>query len=155
MAIPLPTLDVLDSIVIPTHCPVSWDEMEGDERRRFCKNCQQPVHDITALTSSEARALLSKPGKRPCLRIYRRTDGRVMTADCPANYRERIWRWLGRRSAWAATMFAFFFLSGCKTPFMGLEPQDYQDTVLEPLPSGIENKISDLPSEKRPTDHHP
>ena len=119
MSAPLPTLDVLDSIVITTHCPVPWEKMEGDDRTRFCDQCRQPVHDISGLTTSEAAELVSRPGKPPCLRIYRRADGRVMTADCSANRRERIWRWLGRRSVWMASVFAFVFLAGCRTTTQG------------------------------------
>ncbi|HSQ54700.1 MAG TPA: hypothetical protein VLM40_03065, partial [Gemmata sp.] len=87
--------------------------------------------------------------------IYRRTDGRVMTADCPANYRERIWRWLGRRSAWAATLFAFVFLSGCATRTQGVMRPEFRDEMLQTLPGGIEKTPSATPTEKQPTDPHP
>jgi hypothetical protein len=139
MAIPLLTLDVLDSITIPTHCPVPWEEMEGDDRTRHCAKCQERVHDVAALTPAEAVELLSSPGKSPCLRIYRRTDGRVMTADCPANRRERIWRWLGRRSVWASSLFAILFLSGCRTATQGLIIPDGSPRLLPeapPIPDG-------------------
>ena len=134
--IPLPTVDVLDSITIPTHCPVSWDEMQGDDRTRHCTKCNESVHDVSELTTAEAVALLSGPGKRPCLRIYRRQDGRVMTADCPANRRERLWRWLRRRSPWAASLFALVFLSGCRTAWQGMDPTSYHDAVMN-TPPGV------------------
>lgn len=117
MVVPLPVVNALDAVAIPTHCPVSWDEMEGNDRTRFCAQCQQKVHDVSELTTAEAIALLGAE-KPPCLRIYRRDDGRVMTADC-ATRRERVWKWLGRRSAWAASLFAVLFLSGCRTATQG------------------------------------
>ena len=120
MPIPLPTLDVLNAITIPTHCPVPWEEMEGDDRTRHCAKCNERVHDVAALTTAEAVELLSIRGKPPCLRIYRRADGRVMTADCPTGKRERVWKWLRRRSAWTASLFAVLFLSGCRTATQGL-----------------------------------
>jgi hypothetical protein len=108
----LPVVDVLDAITIPITCPVSWHEMHGDDRTRFCDMCSQNVHDVSRLTRAEAMELLSADSKLPCLRIYRRPDGRVMTADC-TNRRERVLNWLRGRSAWAAWLFALVFFAGC------------------------------------------
>ncbi|AMV26728.1 hypothetical protein VT84_20175 [Gemmata sp. SH-PL17] len=110
--VPLPTIDALDSIMIPVACPVPWDAMRGDHRTRFCDKCSQNVHDVSELTRAEAVQLVTSENKLPCLRIYRRPDGRVMTADC-ATKRERVWKWLDRRSAWAAALFAVVFMAGC------------------------------------------
>jgi hypothetical protein len=124
--IPLPTIDVLDAITIPVSCPVPWDDMRGDHRTRFCNKCSQNVHDVSELTRAEAMNLVIGGDTIPCLRIYRRPDGRVMTADCTTR-RERVWKWLDRRSAWAAALFALVFMGGCSEPacqFAG-----------EPLPS--------------------
>lgn len=113
--IPLPTVDALDAISIPVACPVPWDSMRGDHRTRFCGECKQNVHDVSELTRAEAVALVSAGGKLPCLQIYCRPDGRVMTADCTTN-RERVWKWLRRRSPWLAAAFALVFLAGCGKP---------------------------------------
>jgi hypothetical protein len=118
MPIPLPVVNALDAITIPTHCTVPWAEMEGGDRSRLCAKCQHTVHDVSELTTDEALALLCEPGRAPCLRIYRRPDGRVLTADCSTK-RERVWKWLRRRSAWAASLFAVMFLSGCRTATQG------------------------------------
>lgn len=115
--IPLPvidTRDVLDSITIPVACPVSWDEMHGDHRTRFCDKCSQNVHDVSEMTAAEAVQLVTSGETMPCLRLFRRPDGRVMTTDCLTK-RERAWKWLNRRSAWAAAVFAIIFL-GCARP---------------------------------------
>src|SRR4051794_26610959 len=103
--IALPVLDPLDSITIPVACPVPWDTMQGDDRTRFCDKCSQNVHDVSELTREEALRLVSNGGKVPCLRLYRRRDGRVMTADCTTR-RERVWKWLHRRSPRLAWVFA-------------------------------------------------
>ncbi len=113
--IPLPTVDALDAISIPVPCSVAWDAMHGDDRTRFCDQCKQSVHDVSELTRAEAVALVTTGEKTPCLRIYRRPDGRVMTADC-ATRRERVWKWLHQRAPWAATAFALLFMAGCN-PF--------------------------------------
>jgi len=113
--IPLPTVDALDAISIPVPCPVAWDAMHGDDRTRFCDQCKQSVHDVSELTRAEALRLVTAGEKTPCLRIYRRPDGRVMTADC-ATSRERVWKWLHKRAPWAAAAFALVFMAGCGKP---------------------------------------
>jgi hypothetical protein len=134
--IPLPVVDVLDSITIPVACPVSWDAMHGDRRTRFCDQCSQNVHDVSELTREEAVQLVSGSEKLPCVRLFRRPDGRVMTADCMTR-RERAWKWLHRRSTWAATLFALVFL-GCSgptgpagDPCMGSPPPTTEEQVVE------------------------
>src|SRR5262245_62667581 len=110
--IPLPTIDLLDSITIPVPCPVSWDEMQGDDRTRFCDRCNQNVHDVSELTRDEAVQLVTGGEHPPCLRLYRRQDGRVMTADCTTR-RERVWKWLQRRSPRLEWLFALVVFMGC------------------------------------------
>ena len=107
--ISLPVVDVLDAIAIPVPCPVLWDDMHGDHRTRFCDQCSQNVYDISELTRAEALALVTDGEAKPCLRIFRRPDGRVITADC-ATRRERAWKWLHKRSKWAA---ACWISRGC------------------------------------------
>jgi hypothetical protein len=80
MPTPLP---LLDSLTIAAPCPASWDDMEGNDRVRFCSQCQQSVYDVSALTRTEATALVERTTGRLCLRLFRRTDGKVMTRDCP------------------------------------------------------------------------
>ena len=113
--VPLPTLDALDGLTIPAACPVPWDSMRGDHRTRFCGRCSQSVHDVSELTRAEALRLVAAGGRVPCLRIYRRPDGRVMTADC-ATKRERVWRCLHRLSPWAAAAFGLVAFAGCNPP---------------------------------------
>jgi hypothetical protein len=130
--IPLPTVEVLDSITIPVPCPVPWEDMHGDHRTRFCDKCSQNVHDVSELTSAEAVQLVTAGEKMPCLRLFRRPDGRVMTADCLTK-RERAWKWLHRRSAWAAAVFALVFM-GCTKP-LDMTPGEPCMGVPPPLPS--------------------
>jgi hypothetical protein len=110
--IPLPTVDVLDSVTIAVTCQVPWDDMRGDERTRFCDKSNQNVHDVSEHTAAEALQLVTAHETVPCLRMFRRPDGRVMTRDCMTK-RERIWKWLLRHSIWAAALFAIMFILGC------------------------------------------
>ena len=108
--VPLPTVVTLDSLSISVVCPVPWDAMRGDNRARFCDKCSQHVYDVSELTGAEALRLVTDAPA--CLQLYRRQDGRVMTADCIGR-RERVWRRLHRHSPWAAAAFALVFFAGC------------------------------------------
>ena len=129
MPIPLSTLDPLASLTIATPCIVSWGEMIGDDRSRFCRQCEQRVFDLSALTTVEATKLLTKPDGRPCVRLYRRPDGRVLTADCPVGLRARLWRGLRRRATWAASLFAMLFLPACRTAWQGMRVPDHSEAI--------------------------
>lgn len=73
----------LENLRIASPCPAEWDQMDGDERVRFCRLCQKNVYDISAMTQRQAKALLRENGASICARIYRRQDGTILTQDCP------------------------------------------------------------------------
>jgi len=47
----------LDDLRVASPCPASWDAMVGDDRVRFCGQCQKSVYDIKALTPGGLRSL--------------------------------------------------------------------------------------------------
>jgi len=57
------------------------------------------VYDISAMTAEDAEALLRGAGGEACVRLYRRADGRLLTADCVVGSRRRR-----RRRAVASVM---------------------------------------------------
>src|SRR5262249_12234072 len=61
--------------------------MTGTDRVRFCSSCQLNVYNVAAMTGDEVRALITKSEGRICGRLYRRTDGTVITRDCPVGFR--------------------------------------------------------------------
>jgi len=77
----------LDTISVASPCNVSWDAMTGDERTRFCLQCQKHVYNLSELSRSAAEALVQQTEGRLCVRFYRRKDGTVMTSDCPVGLR--------------------------------------------------------------------
>ena len=85
--------DTIDQIEISSPCTVSWDEMRGaggaggDERVRFCGQCRQNVYNVEAMSRVEAQRLIAAREGRVCMRILRRPDGTVVTADCWARLR--------------------------------------------------------------------
>ncbi len=77
---------ILDEIRIASPCTASWNEMEGDERVRHCKACDRQVFSLSAMTRREAEQVLAEH-ELPCVRLYQRSDGTVMTSDCPVGRR--------------------------------------------------------------------
>lgn len=74
-------LTKLDTLQIASPCSADWRKMDGDDVVRRCGECNKDVHDISAMTEAEALAFVGKGGDA-CVRLFRRADGRVMTADC-------------------------------------------------------------------------
>lgn len=92
----------LDQLRIASPCSVPWDSMKGDDRVRYCATCEKHVYNIIALSSDEAVELVHRTEGRVCVRLHRRRDGTVLTADCPVGSRLAARRRL-RRLASVAT----------------------------------------------------
>ncbi|HTB75184.1 MAG TPA: hypothetical protein VK762_18170 [Polyangiaceae bacterium] len=87
---------LLDDVRIASPCPARWEDMIGDDRVRFCGQCTKNVYNLSAVPREEAEALLRAAQEREagegaglCIRIYRRSDGTVLTADCPTGARRK------------------------------------------------------------------
>jgi len=82
--------DAIDEIEISSPCSESWGEMRrtpGEEWVRFCGRCRQNVYNVEAMSRGQARRLIAEREGRVCVRILRRPDGTVVTADCWARLR--------------------------------------------------------------------
>ena len=88
----------LDNLSVASPCSVSWDSMAGDARRRLCETCGTQVYNIEGMNSTEVQELISNRRGRLCVRLHRRSDGTVLTRDCPIGVRA-IRNHLGRRAA--------------------------------------------------------
>jgi len=84
------SLPMLSRVQIAAPCHARWEDMTGDERSRHCAECNLKVHNVAGLSESEAEALLraafdddGTQRERLCMRIYRRADGTILTAQCP------------------------------------------------------------------------
>lgn len=75
---------VLDSLRVASPCRSSWDDMQGDARRRFCAECGRHVYDLAQLTAREAAGLVAATGGRLCARVTRDPFGRLVTLPSPA-----------------------------------------------------------------------
>lgn len=86
-----------DDIRVAKPCSADWNDMAGDDRVRHCGACRLNVYNVAGLTKGEVAALLAEREKgRVCLRLSRRADGTLITADCWERLRE------ARRRGWYA-----------------------------------------------------
>ena len=92
----------LDNVRIASPCSADWDEMFGDERRRFCGECKLHVYNLSGMTSYDAENLLRNAEGRMCVRFYQRADGTILTKDCPVGWA----RMKQRLSAFATAIFS-------------------------------------------------
>lgn len=79
--------DILARIGVASPCSVDWDTMTGDERARFCGQCEKHVYNLSEMTRKEAENLVLKSEGKTCVRFYLRKDGTIMTEDCPLGLR--------------------------------------------------------------------
>jgi hypothetical protein len=77
---------------IASPCFAKWDEMQGDDRSRYCSHCNLTVYNFSAMTSAEVEELISAKAGRICARLYRRSDGTILTQDCPVGFRAKVRR---------------------------------------------------------------
>jgi len=107
--------DPLRNIRIATPCNVGWEQMTGDERTRFCDLCKLHVYNFVEMTSNEIRSLLIAKEGRVCGTIYQRSDGTILTRDCPVGLRALHKRVAGFATAVFATLISAFSVAFSQT----------------------------------------
>lgn len=105
------------TVAIATPCDSDWNDMHGDEKRRFCHKCSLFVYDMTRMDEREKLDLIrmAQNKDRVCARIYTRKDGKVLTNDCRIG--ERV-----RRAYRTANLAAWLLITGILSSgaFVGL-----------------------------------
>lgn len=106
------SLPLLSRIQIASPCPAKWDEMTGDEVTRHCAQCDLDVHNLSAMTGEDAEEFLQARigGKRICARMFRRTDGTILTQDCSVGI--ALWRKRARFAAGRVAAALLFLATG-------------------------------------------
>jgi hypothetical protein len=79
---------LLDLVYIAKPCDAQWDDMQGDNRVRFCATCSKNVYNTSDMTRNEAEFFLQENGVSACIGIFRREDGTVIVDDCPIGLRK-------------------------------------------------------------------
>jgi len=76
--------------------------MDGDARTRHCQLCKLNVYNLSGMTRPEAEKLVKEKEGNLCVRFYRRTDGTVLTQNCPVGLlriRHRLAKGIGAMAA--------------------------------------------------------
>jgi len=76
-------IHLLDSLELASPCSAKWSEMEGNNQKRYCKQCCLNVYNFAEMTRREAERIVESNEGRLCGILYRRADGTVLTRDCP------------------------------------------------------------------------
>lgn len=79
---------LLKNVYIAAPCDVKWDSMHGDERVRMCGGCAKNVYNLSAMSSGEAESFLQENGVSQCMIFFRRSDGTIITDNCPVGLRK-------------------------------------------------------------------
>jgi hypothetical protein len=130
-------LPLLERVAIASPCSADWDSMTGDDRARFCAQCQKHVYNIAGMTAEEAEAFLRGSGGEACLRIFRRADGTVLTSDCAVGVRRRR-----RRRAVASLAFGSLAAAGALLAYEKTRP-----------PAAVMGDVALLPTPARTAPH--
>ena len=77
----------LDNVRVAAPCPANWEEMVGSEQVRFCGHCSLNVYNLSGMSKQEAESLIASTEGRLCIRFYRRSDGTILTDNCPVGLR--------------------------------------------------------------------
>ena len=101
----------LNLLTIGSSCSATWEDMAGDDRRRFCMACSREVLDFARMTEREIAARIEVSRGRLCARLTR-IDGSLVTL--PPSGREPCGPPSERRtpSVTAALVTAFLGVSG-------------------------------------------
>jgi hypothetical protein len=131
------SLPLLDQVKVASPCDRDWNEMLGDDRVRFCLGCEKNVFNLSAMKREEAEALLrERLGNDLCVRFYQRTDGTILTEDCPVGVKKKRRKKIalavagaGAMALAAATLMA---KQTCTRRMGGISYQQQQGQAIDP-----------------------
>jgi hypothetical protein len=125
-------------IRIASPCPANWEKMAGDDRVRFCPECNLNVYNFSAMTATEVERIVRRREGRLCARFYQRADGTMLTKNCPVGFRAVLWRTTRVASATLAAVLSMRPALGQSTPSprQGL-------TQIENTQRGLRLRVSD------------
>jgi phage FluMu protein Com len=98
--------------------------MVGDDRVRFCNQCNLNVYNISTMAKAEAESFIANAEGRICAKLYRRADGSILTRNCPIGLRA-VRKKVSRAAA--AAFSALVSLFGGSTLFAQQQPKNEKD----------------------------
>ena len=98
----------LSHVRIAAPCRADWERMQGNERVRFCGECSRNVYNLSNMPKKDAEALILNAEGRLCVRYYHRSDGTILTGNCPVGLQALKRRVSGISRAVASSVLSFF-----------------------------------------------
>lgn len=71
----------LENIRVRSPCGADWEAMAGDDRARFCRECDKKVYNLSAMTREQVASLISDRQGKLCARFSFRPDGTLLTLE--------------------------------------------------------------------------
>jgi hypothetical protein len=112
----------LDQVRVAAPCKADWEQMIGNERSRFCGQCNLNVYNLSSMTKSEAEHLIASNEGQLCARFYRRRDGSILTENCPVGLRALKRKFSYARKAITSAVLTFFAGLGVHTALSSMVP---------------------------------
>ena len=70
---------------------MSWDRLQGNDRIRYCDQCNLNVYNLADMSPGEVDEIVRKSEGRLCGRLYVRDDQTATIRDCPKSvFRKRL-----------------------------------------------------------------
>lgn len=137
----------LDNIRVASPCSADWNQMYGNDRKRFCSDCKLNVYNLSDMSRQDAENFLVQSEGSVCVRYFRRPDGSVLTKDCPVGlraFKKRL-----QRTVFAGfSLIAGFLSSFAVLKFLEHNPEPrYEVMGAIPVPT---KPISEVPIEEYP-----
>jgi hypothetical protein len=126
-------------IRIASPCSADWDRMAGDERVRYCPECKLDVHNLSEMSDADIKSIVSHRDGRLCARFYQRSDGTMLTRNCPVGLRAAVRRVSGFASAALAAVISVG-PAFARAPLTIYAPTLFQ---IQPAQTGISLKVVD------------
>ena len=127
------------NIRIASPCSADWNRMEGDERVRYCPECKLNVYNFSEISDADIENIVSHRDGRLCARFYQRSDGTMLTRNCPVGLRAVVRRVSGFASAALAAVISVG-PAFARAPLTKHGPTLFQ---IQPVQTGISLEVVD------------
>jgi hypothetical protein len=144
----------MQQIRIASPCSADWNRMAGDDRVRYCPQCKLNVYNFSKLSTAEIGLIVAAREGRLCARFYQRSDGTMLTQNCPVGIRGallRSWRVASATLTAILTLTPALVASAETSERLQLTQIQAAEPVLEvvdPAGSAISNAVITLVNEK-------
>lgn len=124
----------IDNFKMAKPCQWQWEDDGFNDPFRYCGLCKQVVYNFDDVDKPEAMALIYQRENQEKPHLFRRTDGKFMTADCPiAVQRHRFFTMTGMA---VGGIFLFLLLLGLLMPKEAPAPAVNQEETVQTEFSG-------------------